>query len=277
MSSSRVKHSQLIDTSSQIYSLCSELFKNTPITFFSYCRFTRDRQYTSAMSDPSIYQYYTENNHHYVEFEHCNYDKDIPQGSFFSELVCVSPDEINLNKIYIEKFNLTHFIGVVRKNNEYCDIYTFGATPNVKNMHNFYLNNINLLEKYIDVFHEPIQKIITQNTVPKLYVPDANRELISLDFNDKRIENFSDIVAKTLNAFNPDDIKNSEATIYKILTERELDCLRLITRGLTSKEIARDLTLSFRTVENYCERLKIKLNCRRKQDIIARYSGVFEG
>lgn len=279
MSSRKTQEVQLLETSNQIKALCGELFSNTPITLFCYTRYSRDRVYMGGMSDAEIYNFYVQNKYHFSEFQHCDYDKDIPQGSFFSELVCSSEEEKAVNTVFADKFKIGNFIGIVNKQADYCDIYNFATPINVGNMHNFYLNNIHLLEKYVQVLAAPLTNIVKENSVPKLYIPEVNIITPDTNFNDKRIENFSEIITKTLDSglkLNSTQAVSDE-TIFKSLTSRELDCLRLVARGYTSKEIARALSLSFRTVENYCERLKIKLNCRRKQDIIANYSGIFEG
>jgi len=52
------------------------------------------------------------------------------------------------------------------------------------------------------------------------------------------------------------------------LSEREKACLHHLSQGLTIKEIAKQLELSPRTVETYMARVKEKLNCKNKTDLI---------
>ena len=52
------------------------------------------------------------------------------------------------------------------------------------------------------------------------------------------------------------------------LSKRQYDCLIHLIHGKTTKEIARILDLSTRTVESYIETLKIKLNCYSKAQLI---------
>lgn len=51
-------------------------------------------------------------------------------------------------------------------------------------------------------------------------------------------------------------------------SRRELECLKLYTKGKTSKEIASYLGLSYRTVENYLQHIKDKLNVSTKTELI---------
>lgn len=52
------------------------------------------------------------------------------------------------------------------------------------------------------------------------------------------------------------------------LSDRQKECLYYLTKGMTSKQIARVLQLSPRTVEHYIEFIKIKLGCFSRADLI---------
>lgn len=52
------------------------------------------------------------------------------------------------------------------------------------------------------------------------------------------------------------------------LTDREIEVLKLISRGYTSKEIAEQLYLSKKTIDYYRSNIKAKLNLSKKSEII---------
>jgi DNA-binding CsgD family transcriptional regulator len=52
------------------------------------------------------------------------------------------------------------------------------------------------------------------------------------------------------------------------LTRRQIDCLFYLVKGFTVKQIAKQLSLSPRTVEHYLDAIKIKLKCESKIDLI---------
>ena len=54
------------------------------------------------------------------------------------------------------------------------------------------------------------------------------------------------------------------------LTTRECECVFLLIRGKTAKEIASLLSLSKRTVESYMENIKNKMNCQNKAEILVK-------
>jgi DNA-binding NarL/FixJ family response regulator len=56
------------------------------------------------------------------------------------------------------------------------------------------------------------------------------------------------------------------------LSPRELEVVRLVAEGLTSREVAQKLTLSPRTVEMHVHRILIKLDCRSRVDLTRRAS-----
>jgi DNA-binding CsgD family transcriptional regulator len=53
------------------------------------------------------------------------------------------------------------------------------------------------------------------------------------------------------------------------LSSRENQCLFFIIRGKTAKEIGNILGISYRTVEEYTQSIKNKLNCKSKHELIA--------
>ena len=52
-----------------------------------------------------------------------------------------------------------------------------------------------------------------------------------------------------------------------VLTEREDEVIKLIAEGLSSKEIARTLTISVRTVERHRENILAKLGMRDRTQL----------
>ena len=58
------------------------------------------------------------------------------------------------------------------------------------------------------------------------------------------------------------------------LTQREREVAILTCRGLTSKEIGRELDLSYRTIEVYRARLQQKFGARKLAELVAKLSGM---
>lgn len=59
-----------------------------------------------------------------------------------------------------------------------------------------------------------------------------------------------------------------EIDLQNILSKRELECAALLLRGNTCKSIARILSISHRTVEEYVSNLRKKLNSKNRAELI---------
>lgn len=52
------------------------------------------------------------------------------------------------------------------------------------------------------------------------------------------------------------------------VTSKEYQCISQLPLGLSYKQIANMLNLSHRTVEQYITRVKVRIGCRNRQDLI---------
>lgn len=72
-------------------------------------------------------------------------------------------------------------------------------------------------------------------------------------------------------------VKNKfENSINIQLTNREMDCAKLLIKGYRIKEIASNIHLSPRTVETHLNNLKMKLDCRDKIELIIKLRDLFQ-
>lgn len=55
-------------------------------------------------------------------------------------------------------------------------------------------------------------------------------------------------------------------------TPREVECAYILMQGFTAREIAKMMMISHRTVEDYINRLKYKLNACTQVDLISKLS-----
>lgn len=75
----------------------------------------------------------------------------------------------------------------------------------------------------------------------------------------------SDVMAKHLNY---EDTRNSKSNLYKRLSTREVEVLKLLSSGKKNKEIAQELAINEKTVSTYKSRLFKKLNITNIVDLI---------
>jgi len=78
------------------------------------------------------------------------------------------------------------------------------------------------------------------------------------------------IARKVLNHFVPSLSKREEQPQQEILTDRELEVLKLVTKGLSNKEIGDELALSVRTVEGHLGSIFGKLRVSSRTEAVYR-------
>lgn len=60
--------------------------------------------------------------------------------------------------------------------------------------------------------------------------------------------------------------------VYKLhFSKREKECISHLINGLSSKQIAKELNISHRTVEFYLESIKNKFKCRTRLELICKF------
>ena len=113
----------------------------------------------------------------------------------------------------------------------------------------------------------------------KSYWEKLVKEIQDKDITKKdhyRLSSFEDIRSKKSHSVDYQRQPTRRAIKYQIgepsketyLTQREADCMILLLQGKTLSQTGLALQLSPRTVEYYLNKIKRKLNCRKKKEVI---------
>lgn len=78
------------------------------------------------------------------------------------------------------------------------------------------------------------------------------------------------VARKVLNRFVPGPGRGAQQRSLELLSDRELDVLRLAAKGLSNQEIARDLCLSIRTVQGHLGHIFNKLGVSSRTEAVVR-------
>ncbi len=171
-----------------------------------------------------IQQQYIQNNFHYFI---------LPVGNYERAVHNIKAD-----------FNLAHFINLVERHPGYIELYCFGANAHNPGIINFYLNKMDVLEKF------------------KCYFKEASSNLLKNALKNKIV--LSNSMLPPYKGLH--ECPSYAAGSYH-LTDRQADCLYYLMNGMSIKQIAKRLILSPRTVEHYLEAVKIKMGCKSRVEL----------
>ena len=153
-------------------------------------------------------------------------------------------------------FNYGNSLAVIRLHKGYVDIFCFRGYANDSDVNNRYLMHLNNINMYCDYFLIKFKKLIVRAEENKIIMYPTQDDLIN---NSGRMAGS--------NKFHQFCILHPE-TGESFLGKREIECLQGLIQGKTAKEIARSLNISFRTVEQYLNNTKDKMDVRSKSALL---------
>lgn len=160
------------------------------------------------------------------------------------------------------QYRLSNIFFVVKDHGDFISFYTFGSEDTKPPMINFYLNNLDFLERFILRFHERAKDVIqlmkeSHHTIPHHVDPAFYEELLH-----ERITQEPIIVERYF---------NSLAREWVTLSERERQILLCaVIHGMTAVKAGEHLKISPKTVESHLESLRRKLSAKSKGELLQR-------
>ncbi len=238
-----------------IYEICMPLFTHTAINYFTHFRIFKDGKRVHLTSNSYWVEYYFERK----LFEYPYMGKSFENhtsGYYFWDSNPEDPLVI-AGRDYAQ---IDHRFTIINKKCDYTDFFGFGALPKNGWILNFYLNNLNFLNNFIlyflDKSHFIMQKYLESPIIlPESIVPENHLKIVSLVHTDDLLPNlkFKKIFISNLNVY---------------LSQREYEIIYYLRKSYSCKYIAKFLKLSPRTVETYIDKIKTKLRCRTKIEIM---------
>lgn len=260
----RFKNHPSIVYATQIKQLCEPLH-NFNITTFSHLRVFNNNQLTVQCNNSAFLlnylkeQYYTADPCVNIHSESTNLGEYI----IWDSVACSGRTAEMLAASY--SYNFKHVFSIIKTQKDYVDFYHFGTHQSNPAIHQTYINNLAILDHFIAFFNSETKKskelsqaydiILNANQIYSNVEQDTNDLLFNKQVN-------RGVILKKL-------IKSE----YGNLTYKEIECSELILQGNTTKEIAKELGLSYRTIEDRINSLKVKLNAKNKADLIVKILG----
>jgi len=149
-------------------------------------------------------------------------------------------------------FQVEHGIYIIRKSETYTEFFSFATGPNNPQIVNFYLNNLDYLQKFCDYFKEQGKDLIARAEKQKLvHIYHHNEGIQPVSFAELK--------------------ECLELRNFK-LTPRQYEVVQLLLQGFRAKEIANMLHLSPRTVEDYIAALKQRFQAKNLIELMVKIS-----
>lgn len=256
-----VQHAQ------DVKEICKPLFNNTAINYFSHIRATSNRTITGVASSQSWLRHYLEREYYLADVGNSSFDSVhsgyyIWDNSFSEKINATSKMFVNLNKD-MRDYNFGQRLLVVDKSEKYIDSYIFAAPSNDEKMPQIYHENREVFLNFIEFFKNKIHRDKFLRKYLHIIQLRPNKSHDYFHICAHKIQDYSLINRKiTVKRFYYDVGNNSN-----YLTEKEMQCLYLLIRQKTFKEVGKLLKISPKTVDNHVEHMKQKTNTNSVREL----------
>lgn len=157
---------------------------------------------------------------------------------------------------YLTSANTNHGITIFRKTDDSIyEGFNFASTNDRKNIVDFYINNMDLLNHFADYFVTRMGTVLDHTIPGKLVHLKKPAVILPSD----PLSLLSDKPQRKNNI--------SFKGISTTLTDKQYICFKLMLRGLTNKQIGDVLKISYRTVESHVKIVLEKLNLTSRLDL----------
>lgn len=290
----------------KVQEICSHLVDNSPISYFDYQRFYSDGKYLSLTTNPELIDAFLHHEIYPTSNELRENKSRIVLLSDAIELPLAAEDEqkwIIGNKISLQN-KIAHRFYIVNNTQKFVETFCFGSNIAERRLIELFINNMSLWERFITYFNKQIKMNFKIDEEKKIVLPNFYKKIShKCEIEQLAIAN-NDLLLNildhsNLNQFNssstaekyPNHIKRSESELFSLknsphniliqnfeetinsntskfkLTKREYECLIHYVRGYTTKEIAKKLCISPRTVETHLSNVKQKTGCTTKSTL----------
>jgi len=256
------KSNVMLASCKEVDALCAPLWKKG-ITSFCYTRTYDDGTFIDVVSNSAVIERF-----YYCEDELYNYyPPDVRPEEFVGEYVLYnSLSQENLALTVLSKqLNIDNIFVIVKRRRNYHEVFNFGSSRDNIEIVNFYINNLNFLERFIYFFRDKAKSIIRKYEQDRIIrvIENLSEQLIKNESLPTHIDPscFQQAIEVERYYFSEYDDK-------VFLTHREIECLKWCVYGKTACEIALLLQISKRTVEAHLSAIKQKFNCYKQADLI---------
>lgn len=233
----------------EIDQICAPL-KKLGINYFSYVKSFKDGSHIRLSNNPHWTNHYYQNKYYNV-VQH-----QIPKLNGHILWSCV--DRYPLFQDASEIYNIDNGIVVVESNNSVVERYFYGSTKSNHKINEFYFYNIDLLYRFNLFFKEKAKKIINNADKFKIFllkdrVENIEKNVLFLNEKSKIKQFLEETKIKKI------PVEVNGELLY--LSKRQAQLIFFMSKGFTSKQIAKKMTTTFKTIDFYKQNIKSKSKC----------------
>jgi len=262
---SNLKTNPIFDLSADLNTICQPLFTATEITYFTHAIHFKDGSISTLTTCPEWTEHFFKEQYYNGLYVVRNNISSTTRYMLWSAL----PPSQALN-ISSQCFDIDNGITLLEFEKECCHCYLFATSRNNTQIANFYINNLDILERFILYYKDRAKEIINlaiKNKIVTVTETVNNKKFVHHKITDEQKKMY---LEKT--PIHNYYVSLSNKTVA--LSKREMDCIKLIRQGKSSAETAELLSISFRTVEKHIENVKAKLECHKKSELISKITNL---
>ena len=211
------------------------------------------------------------------------YDKQLPvictnesgrtldPGIYFVKSLAYEYNYIaNIISVLDKKFNFHNSLIVIEHEEACQHMFTLSSPMSEHTFLHTILNKLDNIKNFIEFYKLSLREIIKEAKKPKNQITIVN----SSDF--ERNSNNHPLALVNIKQKDILVLKHKDTKLNLTLSVKQSECLKLLLQSYSAKEIAKNMDLSYRTVEHYIENIRNKLNCRNIKELIINYSSQIE-
>ncbi|MBN9287903.1 MAG: hypothetical protein BGO43_00145 [Gammaproteobacteria bacterium 39-13] len=155
-------------------------------------------------------------------------------------------------------------VDFVNHKQEKTEIFSFASKPENFRVYDFYLNNKHLLKKFAHYFIE--------NAADLIHIADHQRVIPLPSMIRGNMHHRDPLLSQETHTASNDifrhNLLNNLNYPFNLLSERESECFNLMIKNYSIADIGEELKIAVPTVAVYIARIKQKLKCKNKKELI---------
>ncbi len=247
---------------SEILSLCDPLL-TFGIKVFAYFRFFNDGRYIYLCNNLEWIEFCLQNVHNNEGTSLGEEITHVPKDNYHCFLWPIKKSDYLMSALY--EFNIWNGLSIFKQREDSIELWGFAGDRKIEGLQNFYIENIEILKDFTSTFNMNASEIISpKKDCLAIYKNFKKQGPVLNEQEEEKIRAF--IKATPIHKY---PIIFGEKEIY--LSDKEIQCVNLLSSGKNAKQIASNLKLSPRTVEKHFENIKNKIGCESRDIIIKTY------